>query len=583
MRSGAGGNEVQAYSVGYDGTAVFTATGTQGSSSLIVVDSGNAQISAVNQPLPKSFIAVVTDAGHNRLANVPVTFTVKKGGGSFDGNPSVTLNTDSDGRAAAILMLGGEEGNENNLVEANFPGNQGFPVSFTASGRVPQDPAQTQISGVVLDNSNIPIPGVTMRAVQTEALTANAASVANATAVQTDPEGQFSIQPAPVGHVKLMVDGSTAQRPGTYPTLEYDMVTTAGLNNTLGMPIYLLPLNEQNKLCVTETNGGGTLTIPEAPGFSLTFGPSQVTFPGGSKSGCISVTVVHADKVPMVPGFGQQPRFIVTIQPVGAHFDPPAPITLPNVDGLKAGQVTEMYSFDHDIGSFVAIGTGTVSNDGMVIRSNPGVGVLKAGWHCGGNPSANGTVADCGVCNLCISNTCVIDDLQLPPQNSPSDCNREVCVGGQVRSVPDDSEVVTQTSLGDCREEICSGGHIDLAVDETDSPAEELCCGINAYAPSSSCCVGGPEWYTKSVKQKSEPAPLGVCPNRTCPTPPRPINTNGCGPAELVAHIPGGWLIPDCINRWDSGLMNFIVNTFGVTCPAVARNVPIPICFTVGV
>ena len=63
-------------------------------------------------------------------------------------------------------------------------------------------------------------------------------------------------------------------------------------------------------------------------GFSLSFGPGQVTFPGGSQTGCISVTVVNGDKVPMVPGFGQQPRFIVTIQPAGAHFNPPAAITL---------------------------------------------------------------------------------------------------------------------------------------------------------------------------------------------------------------------------------------------------------------
>ena len=116
------------------------------------------------------------------------------------------------------------------------------------------------------------------------------------------------------------------------------MVTVAGQSNTVGQPIFLLPLNTANQLCVTETTGGGTLTIPEAPGFSLTFGPGQVTFPGGSKTGCVSVTVVHGDKVPMAPGFGQQPRFIVTIQPAGALFNPPAPITLPNVDGLRAAR-----------------------------------------------------------------------------------------------------------------------------------------------------------------------------------------------------------------------------------------------------
>jgi hypothetical protein len=96
----------------------------------------------------------------------------------------------------------------------------------------------------------------------------------------------------------------------------------------------------------------------------------------------------------MAPGFGQQPRFIVTIQPVGTTFNPPAAISLPNVDGLQPRAVTEMYSYDHDLGMFVAIGTGTVSADGSMIVSNPGVGVLKAGWHCGGNPNSSGFAAN---------------------------------------------------------------------------------------------------------------------------------------------------------------------------------------------
>jgi hypothetical protein len=206
-----------------------------------------------------------------------------------------------------------------------------------------------------------------------------------------------------------LADGSTAQVPGQYPSLEYDLETVAGQNNTVPQPIYLLPLDTTNQLCVTATTGGGTLTIPDAPGFSLTFGPGQVTFPGGSKTGCVGVTVVHGDKVPMLPGFGQQPRFIVTIQPAGAVFNPPAPITLPNVDGLRPREVTEMYSFDHDIGSFVAIGTGVVSNDGQVIRSSTGVGVLKAGWHCGGNPATTGAAATCKDCQFCNGVSCLFD------------------------------------------------------------------------------------------------------------------------------------------------------------------------------
>ena len=401
-RAGAGGNGVEAYAVGFEGTALFTATGAQGAAGTIVVDTGNNQIGPIGQRLPRPFIAVVIDEGNNRLAGVPVTFTVLEGGGDLDGQPSVTMTSDPDGRVAVTLTLGTQEGNNNNFVSATFAGNQGFPAAFTASGRFAGDPSETTITGVVLDNSNLPIPGVTVRAVQTEVLHANGNAANAVTPVQTDAQGQFTIPQAPVGFVKLLVDGSTATAPGSYPTLDYDLVTVAGQDNTVGQPIYLLPLNSANSLCVTDTTGGGTLTIPEAPGFSLTFGPGQVTFPGGSKSGCVSVTVVHPDKVPMAPGFGQQPRFIVTIQPAGALFNPPAPITLPNVDGLAPRAVTEMYSFDHDISTFVAIGTGTVSDDGLVIRSSAGVGVLKAGWHCGGDSKLLGTTSHCAACNRCV-------------------------------------------------------------------------------------------------------------------------------------------------------------------------------------
>jgi len=109
-------------------------------------------------------------------------------------------------------------------------------------------------------------------------------------------------------------------------------------------------------------------------------------------------------KVPMVPNFGQQPRFIVTIQPSGVKFDPPAHVTHPNVDGLVPGEVTELYSFDHDMGSFVAIGTATVSADGTMLVADPGMGILKGGWHCGGNPQPTGCCEDedsCGTGDAC--------------------------------------------------------------------------------------------------------------------------------------------------------------------------------------
>src|SRR5947208_2335770 len=205
------------------------------------------------------------------------------------------------------------------------------------------------------------------------------------------------------------------------------MVTVSKQNNTVGQPIYLPLLNPANQVCVSPTTGG-TLTLPQAPGFSLTILPGSATFPGGTRTGCVNVTPVNPDKVPMVPGFGQQPRFIVTIQPVGTTFNPPAAIRLPNVDGLPPKAVTEMYSYDHDLGMFVAIGIGTVSSDGSVIASNPGVGVLKAGWHCGGNPNSTGGAGTCAQCQMCDGVECVADPSQ---DGSPSpDDKCRVCKGG---------------------------------------------------------------------------------------------------------------------------------------------------------
>jgi hypothetical protein len=264
-RSGAGSNRAEATSPGVVGAALFNATGIASAAAKILVDSGLNQTGAAGDLLPLPFVAVVTDAGNNRLAGVPVTFTVTSGGGTLNGNSNLSL-------------------------------------------------------------------------------------------------------------------------------VKFDITTVAGQTNTIGMPIFLPVLDQINKLCVTPTTGG-TLVLPSSPGFSLTVTAGSASFPGGSKTGCISVTPVHIDKSPMTPGFGQQPRFLVTIQPVGTTFNPPAAISIPNVDGLRPRTITELYSYDHDLASFVSIGTGQVSSDGFSIISSPGVGVMKAGWHCGGNPNSTGTVS----------------------------------------------------------------------------------------------------------------------------------------------------------------------------------------------
>ena len=340
-------------------------------------DAGDNQLGIVNQPLPFPLAVAVTDEGHNRLPGEPVTFTVQAGGGDFAGQPSVTVLTDAEGFARATFTLGPTPGIAEHVVVADTPGNTGALVTFVASAVTAGDPAQTSVSGVVLDNTNIPVPGVTVSINGT------------ALAAPTDAEGRFFLQPAPVGTIHLHVDGTTATRPGDWASLEFVLVTVPGRDNTLGMPIFILPIDLPNSVHVSETEGG-TVTLPGIPGFSLEIAPGSATFPGGGREGDISVTLVHADKVPMTPNFSQQPRVVVTVQPPGVHFDPPAKVSYPNLDGEAPGATVELYSFDHDLNRFVSTGTGTVSEDGTTVVSDPGVGIAKAGWQCAGNPAPTG-------------------------------------------------------------------------------------------------------------------------------------------------------------------------------------------------
>jgi hypothetical protein len=410
-RAGVGSQVVAASAAGF-GEAVLVATALPGAPAHIVVDAGDQQWGIADQELPRPIVATVTDAGHNRFAGASVRFRIVLGGGRFPvGLDDVLVAADSDGRAIVNWSLGPEEGIGNNVVVATIADQPNGPqASFTASGFTAGPPEQTAIRGVVLDNENEPVPGVTLRILDTP-LTARA-----------DAAGTFIIRGVPVGTVRLVVDGSTAERPGSWPDLEFVVTTVSGREVEMNGPIFLLPLDLAHGVQIDETRGG-TITLPDLPGFSLEIAPGSVTFPGGSKSGVVSVTAVHSDKVPMVPNFGQQPRLIVTIQPAGARFDPPARLTLPNVEGLAPGEVTELYSFDHDLGHFVSIGPGTVSADGAVIVSNPGVGIVKAGWHCGGNPASSGTTHQCEKCKKCEDNCCKPD----PGQNGATCDDKNKC------------------------------------------------------------------------------------------------------------------------------------------------------------
>lgn len=476
VRAGTANQKVSANVVGYQDQVVFTASATGNIGNKVNINSGNNQRGAVGQVLPAPLVVSVTDLGANVVAGARVQFDVIAGGGKFLSNDaaSVTLQTDSDGRASAQFVLGTLEGVDAQRVQVTLidaPVGDPITAGFTATGFVPADPGLTAVSGVVLDNQDNPIPGVTIRI---EGSVRQAVSNAS---------GQFKITEAPVGAVHLIVDGSTATVEGEFPSLSYNLVTIAGVDNPLSAPIYMVKLNTQNSIYAGPTDV--VLELGKYPGFKLEIAKNSLTFPDGSREGLISVTAVNAGTVPMAPPNGMQPQFIVTIQPTGTKFDPPARLTLPNFDGHAPGAQAEMYSYDHDLEEFVTIGLGTVSEDGSVIASNPGVGVIKAGWHCGSQPGGQGCTHSCGECDKCGPNcTCVADASKA-------------------------NNALKNQTKGDCRKVTCSGSSEDLS-DAPDSCKECVAGGgVQNKAdgmPSSDKCV---------VCKDGAPQPIDLAPPTT--------------------------------------------------------------------
>ncbi len=367
-RVGVSINQVTVTSPGASGEVIFSATSTAGPPAAIQIVGGSGQTGPVGDPLPLPFAVIVYDAGGNPLQGVPVTFTSVTGGGNFGGNPTATVNTDGDGKANAVLTLGLQEGINNNVITANYAGNASAGISFMATAIAPSDPANTSISGVVLDNANTPVPNVTITIVGTSVSTF------------TDAQGRFNIAGAPVGTVSLFIDGRTSTRAETFPFLNFQLTTIAGNNNTLGGPIYLPEIDTVNSKIV----GGSqdvVLTMQDVPGYQMTIFANSAKFPDGSTSGRMSLSQVHSDKVPMIPPNGSAPKYPGTLQPPGVIFNPPIRVQFPNTDGLAPGTVIDVYTYDHDLEQWVSQGPARVSADGSVIISDPGFGITKSGWH----------------------------------------------------------------------------------------------------------------------------------------------------------------------------------------------------------
>ena len=303
----------------------------------------------------------------------------------------VTVRVDGDrvSNANGVLLDGNMDGVPGGTLEIQF--------STLPLARV----TGTNVFGFVRDSSTgEPLAGATIRV--------DAFPEANAV---TDADGRFELVDMPAPDFFVHIDGSTADSPEgfTYPNVGKAFHSVPGQTVQISMDgeafdIYLPQManSDVQDLSASEDSSVGfgdegvsqlSTMFPDIPAESwddlqITIAPGTAVDDQGNAAQQAVVIPVPPDRLPApLPPFAN-PQLVVSVQVPGAtNFDVPAPITLPNLDGLAPGSKATLFSFNHDAGDWFAIGLGTVSDDGSVIVSDPGVGIRAPGWHYSSPPT----------------------------------------------------------------------------------------------------------------------------------------------------------------------------------------------------
>ncbi len=269
----------------------------------------------------------------------------------------------------------------------------------------------TDVWGYVYDSYNKNLDG-TDRPVISATIRVDGFPEAN---VVTNPDGYFILRDMPAPMFFVHIDGSTATNapPGTvYATVGKPFHSVAGQSTQLTMDgaafnIYLPPMSlgdVQNLSSTQETDIGfgpaGTAKLIEMfPAIDpAVWDQTQVMFPPnsavddmGNPATQAAIIPVPADRLPAPLSPGLNHQLDIAVMAMGAtNFDTPAPACFPNLPDPDTGQPpapgekAALISFNHDTGMWEVAGSMTVSVDGKMVCTDPGVGIRAPGWHGSG-------------------------------------------------------------------------------------------------------------------------------------------------------------------------------------------------------
>ncbi|MFQ5506131.1 MAG: hypothetical protein ACE5F1_15260, partial [Planctomycetota bacterium] len=377
--AGSGNNRVRVTARDIAGTILFCASAKPAPPRQINVATGDHEVAAVSSPAPEPLRVWVND-GCNGLAGKRVTFKVVRGSGKVNGESEITVQTDRTGHASVRFVLGPEPITQR--VEADVTNNSRFPAVFEIQGIARQGLTPASFVGRVVDNSDQAIGNCPIH------LSVNHKLLPT---VWTDKDGRFRIDKIlESGEGVLVAEASEATRLGektipkkSFPDMMFHPVLVPNAENRLGAPIRIPPLDLGSARVVDGTKDV-TLTCSAIQGLEFRIPKGRILWKGEpvtpQRPVTVSLSQVHFDEIPMALPDGAAPPFAWTLQPAGLLFEKPVQITMPNMVGLAPSSIVYFLSFDHDLGRFLIVATGSVSKDGASLVSDPGSGIRKSGW-----------------------------------------------------------------------------------------------------------------------------------------------------------------------------------------------------------
>ena len=243
------------------------------------------------------------------------------------------------------------------------------------------EPGTTALAGQTLRLNGLALPGVTLQ-------------IDNQTTT-TDQTGRFLVQGLTAGHHVLLVDGTTASKPGRiYGIYEIGVDLVSGVTTPLKYTIWMTRLDMAHAVTIpSPTTSETVISTSLLPGLELHLPPQTVIRDRTGKIvTTVSITPVPIDQPPFPLPAGVAVPIYFTIQPGAAYIDTQsefkgARLFYPNSHHAKPEAVFDFWNYDADQKGWYIYGEGQVSAGGNQIVPNPGVVIYEFTGAMVGSPT----------------------------------------------------------------------------------------------------------------------------------------------------------------------------------------------------